>query len=412
MGYNATTGTSGFISKIHYIPSPHEKDVTFYDGSRQRAETAQKPSPVFKTNFENYRLFGNVVDRGGWVIVFVGPETMEPSLVVVNLHGKVELKVLKDSKDFRMTDCVQPPFDVFYQIFKVFHPILPCCQILGTVTWAIVEDELRRPISTLLINPNTKGGYLILPRFQSNLDVVELILSDVLPEVNSQLFPQRPGLDWLSDEFYDSPKVREIRIGIRKREEEYLRKQREDEDRIDAIELDLKPFMQILIADDEHFTGEDRLSKSVEHVFDFLDFKVTNVDEENPYGDGKKREDLWVRDKDGYFGICECKGTKSGESETFYGDLLKYVRHAHRKLKETDLRGLLVVNPFRERDAKTRGPLYAGSPEIIASAKDAGDGILSTFTLWRICMDVMSGSLDKSEAREIIKQPGLIKYGP
>jgi len=252
---------------------------------------------------------------------------------------------------------------------------------------------------------------LILPDFGRNIEVVEMLLTEVLPKISPKLFPGREEFAWLEEEWYEFSKVAAIKDKIRVLREKTEEKLKRHQEQIDSIEAELRPFKQILIADDEHFEGDDKLSAAVHYVLSFLGFDVQDIDETVRKGK-TKREDLWVKDRDGYFGICECTGTTAGPQEKFYSQLLKEKDLATRELKRADLRGLLVVNHFRQQDARQRPKLYAASPDIIDSATEAGNGLLSTFELYKIAMAVMKRQLKKSEARKIIKQPGLIVFEP
>lgn len=422
-GYNAVGGLSGYgyRGQWQYLPAPHEKDIVFYDTSGQRIERKpDEPALIdlleYKTPPEFFQYFDRVVERGGWIVAFVGEKCKDRHLSLVRLD--LDLSPIRESTSFEIPDSVDE-YDPLLAVFRRFKDSMRVPFSIGlkqafrdeSIFYELIWDELGRVGGWLITPFRAHGFYLIVPDFGRNIEVVEMLLTEVLPKISPGLFPGREEFAWLAEEWYKFPKVAAIKDKIHALQKETEEKLNGYQEQIDSIEAKLRPFKQILIADDEHFEGDDKLSAAVQHVLSFLGFDVQDVDQTMRKGK-TKREDLWVRDKNSYFGICECTGTTGGAEEKFYSQLLKEKDLATRELKRVDLRGLLVVNHFRQQDARQRPKLYAASPDIIESATEAGNGLLSTFELHKIAMAVMQGQLKKSEARKIIKQPGLIVFEP
>lgn len=413
VGYVVEWGRSGFYDGIHELPSPHEKEVVFYDTSHHSWEPSEeRPVVEWKTPKEYVDYIRAVVQRGGWVVCFVDEKCKDNNLSIVGLG--MGLQPIPESKRFLPAKSVSGYFDPVMSVFDRFKDSLLVHYSItggGGYRQALMTDELERTVAMAVWAGETRGRYLLLPSFRRNFDVVKYLLSDVLPEAAPHLFPSRENFDWLDEDYFDAPEIASIKENITTLERETEEKLANYRSEIDEIERALKPFQLLLMADDEHFQGDDRLSKCVEHVLGYLGFDVTNVDEENPYGDERKREDLWVQDPDDkYFAICECRGTTRGPRDGDYMDVVKWVRHAQSHLARTDLRGLLILNFQREHDARKRASLFESSPHIIRQAEDGKDGLLSTVELWKIAMAVRRGDLSRAEARDLVKQPGLILY--
>lgn len=103
-----------------------------------------------------------------------------------------------------------------------------------------------------------RSEYLVLPQFERNIHVVVDIL-DLLIDLRPDLFPGMTKLDWLENDEFVPEEVKTIEAEIREEE----RKTRDFEKRKDKekkkIAKELRFFRQILVADDEHFKGSDRL---------------------------------------------------------------------------------------------------------------------------------------------------------
>lgn len=422
-GYNVVRGVSGYgyRGQQQFLPAPHEKDIVFYDTTRQGIRRGEDEAPLealleYRTPPEFCQYFDKVVERGGWIVAFVGEKCKDTHLSVVGLN--LNLSLITESTSFEIPNSMDK-YDPLLAVFRRFKDTMRVLYCVGvdealdkvSFSYELIWDELGR-VGGRLISPYYRNGYyLILPDFGRNIEVVEMLLTEALPEISPGLFPGREEFAWLEEEWYAFPKVVAIKnkmLALWQKTEGKLKRQQQE---MNSIETELRPFKQILIADDEHFEGNDKLSATVDHVLSFLGFDVQDVDQTVRKGK-TKREDLRVEDKDGYFAICECTGTTGGPEEKFYSQLLKEKDLATRELKRADLRGLLVVNHFRQQDARQRPKLYAASPDIIESATEAGNGLLSTFELYKIAMAVMKRQLKKSEARRIVKQPGLIVFEP
>lgn len=266
----------------------------------------------------------------------------------------------------------------------------------------------RRSDWVAFYDTGMKGGklyptYLVLPQFERNIDVVVDILN-VLIDLRSDLFPGMTKLDWLENDEFIPEEVRAIEEKIKQEEKRArdFRKQKEKEKK--KIAKGLKFFTQILVADDEHFKGNERLKPNVKKVLEFLGFSV--VDRDLQIKKGKKREDLIISDKD-WNALAEVRGTRrENPPEHFYSDLLKHLL----KAKGTGpSKGLLIVNYDISKHPFRRTEIYKDSPELLKD-KDGEVGVLSTVELYRIAMAVKGGKIKKEDARNKIKKTGRITF--
>lgn len=242
-----------------------------------------------------------------------------------------------------------------------------------------------------------------MPQFERNIEVTLDIL-DLLIDLRPDLFPGMTKLDWLrNDEFIpDEVKVIDKEIKREEKRVKAFRKQKEKEKK--KVAKELKFFTQILVADDEHFKGNERLKPNVKKILEFLGFGV--VDRDLQIKTGKKREDLIISDGE-WNALAEVRGTRrENPPEHFYSDLLKHLW----KTKGTGpSKGLLIVNYDSSKHPFRRTEIYKDSPELLKD-EDGVVGVLSTVELYKIAMAVKRRKMKKENARNKIKKTGRITF--
>lgn len=245
--------------------------------------------------------------------------------------------------------------------------------------------------------------YLLLPEFDDNVKIALGILSK-FSELRDDLF-SKSGVDsWINNSEFTFDEIKILNEEISKKEKEIVQYKLNKEKDIEKISSDFSFIKQMLISDDERFEGDNKLTNCIAKVFSFLGFNVEI--REQVLVEGKKREDLYISDIDGFKSLCEVKGTiKQNPPESYYSQLLKHLR----KSNDPNLNGLLVVNYDYKTHPYKRIKIYKDSEELFSDDSE-GVGVLSTVDLYRLTIDVKNGLLSKDEARKIIKKSNRIEY--
>jgi len=218
IGYVAECGKSGFEDGIHSLPSPHEKDLIFYDTSRHYWKRKGKRTEMDAgTSLSLVEHIPRVIKRGGWVVCFLDKECKDVKLEMVGL-GDIQLEPIPESTRFlpaynigQYWDPIMQMLDRFKDSLRVHYSIDRRPHPAKDVQHSLWVDELERGVAFAIKPGEAIGRYLLLPSFESNLHVVKYLLSDVLPELAPDLFPGRGKLDWLDEDHFDPPGIAAVK---------------------------------------------------------------------------------------------------------------------------------------------------------------------------------------------------------
>lgn len=245
--------------------------------------------------------------------------------------------------------------------------------------------------------------YILLPEFQDNVKISLGILSK-LAEVFPDLFSKSGVESWINLPDFSFEEVRKIEEDVREKKEELDLFIQKKEKEIVEINERLSFIKQILISDDEHFEGDAKLTNAVAKSLSYLGFEVELREE--IIMEGKKREDIYISDTDGYKSFCEVKGTtRQNPSEGYYSQLLKHLRKAN----DPELNGLLIVNYDYKTHPYKRIKIYKDSEDLFSDDAE-GIGVVSTVDLYRIIIAVKEGKMSKEDARKLLKASNRIEF--
>lgn len=443
-----------------------EKDIKFFkdkDFNVDRKETNWKSSSIESLLIpENCRLilyqvnnkstissahardsekFKSVIRRGGAVVCFIGQcETFHVTNFVGNIP-KLEFK--KNDTPNLVTPINEDPFAPIFDHFgksiteakKLFPDAMAAGAKVDLKSWDPSSDGEMQvlatsadgfPISAVI--RNGKGYYLFLPWFgDDNIRVAEYILTEMYPKLEPEEpeipeipeGPEAPSVDketnWLEKEDYAFPGLKELY-----REKEEARQKFEQAiTKIDAKIEDLKekkqaPFQRMLIAQG------DELTKSVVTALEYIGWKkVVNVHEywKNVVRD--KEEDIWLLEDDanpieetiktGYVFLVNLTASTKPAKDEDCSDLQKFKGRRMQEFNNTKMKSILIGNYFYDKEAKLRNNPY--SEEQISDVEKDGNGVLSTYELFKAVKAVMENKIKKEEIQKQMQaQTGQIKF--
>lgn len=260
-------------------------------------------------------------------------------------------------------------------------------------------------------------NYIVLPQMrdpaQAAIQILQC-LEDLVPE----LFPDIRRTNWLKGDEFLLPEEIALSNAIEE-------KVAETDGFVEARRNEMKAlaeknaFVRELLTakEDPDLPPEKRLSGVVKAAFEYLDFKVEDIDQK--IKSAIRKEDFWVTEGD-FLAITEVSGTgnKNPKVKEFH-DILGRMATLFKRQNELvlptgmDIAGLLVLNYDVDNHPSRRPRVYIGVDAHIAeTAEEQNIGILSTVEFHKIVVAVKKGLLTKAAARGLLKKPGRIEYAP
>lgn len=252
-----------------------------------------------------------------------------------------------------------------------------------------------------------RGFYLFLPYFNlENISVIKLLTKDILPKQFPELFEQ-PVESWTKKEDYQLPEIIKAQEKIDELDKTY-KTQRENLDNQynDIWVKEQEPYLKLITSQ-----GEE-LKEAVANLFREFGYFVVDVDKfmKEKGLENSLDEDLWLLGEEVNdfnlilsredLKLVEVKGIKHVPKDDDVTAITKYVRKRIRETKNSQIKGLFVVNhsmgiPAFERQEAFRKMLKD-------NAADAGELLISTDVLFRFIKAFKSGELSKEKFREVI----------
>ncbi len=372
--------------------------------------------------------FAKIVRDGGAIVCFIGGCQ---EYHVMNIVGTIpRLKFEDNSLPDRLYDFPASPFGSVFSRFRAFishaFELFPLENSLGKTielkNWDSADDGQLEilaesfknfPISALL--RRGQGFCLLLPWFgEKNLEVAEWLLSDVLPDTLPHLFiPEKEN--WLDSYDYIFPGLLNVFKQMEEENERHRQTMRRLEDQIEEIRAsEQEPFNQLLT------TQGTELKEAVIRALKYLNFlNVVDVDDYWKHVIRAKEENLWLIDEDEKSIEQLIRGSqlilvmiRSGEEGAEDGDCLLLQRYKGRRMQEFDntrIKALLIGNYYRGIEAKLREIPFSEN-QIGEAAKD-GNGLLTTYELFKAIKAEKEKKITKEEIREQIKtKVGLMTF--
>ena len=259
-----------------------------------------------------------------------------------------------------------------------------------------------------------KGYFLLLPSFgPKNIEIVDHLLKDTPP-----LAPElagEPAGDWLDGDDYVFPELKTL-VARREEEKKKLEEVLADYDRQikDLKAGGQEEFHRLL-------KGEGAaLKNAVIGSLRYLGWgRVVDVDQYWKKTIRSKEEDAWVIDppdmpveaglRKGELVIVLVRGSKNWATDDECGLLQKFKGRRMQEFDNTRMKAVLVGNYHSATEAKAR-PNPFSATQIEEAQKD-GNGLLTTYELFRAIKAEKENRISKDAIREQIKlKTGLIAF--
>ena len=402
---------------------------------------ANNKSTISSAHARDSEKFKNVINRGGAVVCFIGKcETFH----LTNFVGSIpKLEFKKNDTPHLVTPINEDPFAPIFDKFgksitdakKLFPDAMAAGAKVDLKSWDPGSDGEMQvlatssdgfPISAVI--RNGKGYYLFLPWFgDENIRVAEYILTEMYPkleivEPDVPEMPEEPEAppsdnttNWLDKEDYAFPGLQELC----QEKEEAQKKFELAITKIDAKIEDLKekkqaPFQKMLVA-----LG-DELAKAAVTALEYIGWKkVVNVNEywKNVVRD--KEEDIWLLEDDtspieetiktNYVFLVNLAASTEPAKDEDCAVLQKFKGRRMQEFNNTKMKSILIGNYFYDQEAKFRKNPF--SEEQISDVEKDGNGVLTTYELFKAVKAIMENKIKKEEIQKQMQvQTGQIQF--
>ena len=416
--YDVEARSTGWTTgKDEPLDLPQESEIVFYQvGGGAYQDRADLHIGVHEALLER-------VQEGARVVCFIGGGDV-PQLT--NIIGPVSGLEIRDS--VRADAIVFNPRALFHVPFERFRPFIAKAYRLLPETFAegVWEKETAANGKFEFLAKSTdgapvammfrkgKGFVLLLPSFgPKNVEVADYILKDKLP-LGADL-PEEAASDWLDDEEYAFPDLKAL---VARRDEE--------KKRFDEVLADFdRQIKEMKAVGQEEFhrllKGDGAvLKKAVVHAFRYLGWgRVVDVDEYWKNVIRNKEEDAWLIEpgdspveiglRKGELVIILIRSNKNWATDDECVLLQKYKGRRMQEFDNTRMKAILVGNYFSGTEAKTRGNPFSAAQ--VEEAQKDGNGLLTTYELFRAIKAEKEGRISRQGIREQIKlKTGLITF--
>ncbi len=416
--YDVATRATGRSTGVEEpLELPEDCEIVFYQAGGEAAAGRYDLHAGF------HEALAGRLREGARAVCFVGGgETAQIVDIVGPVEGlRIEESVKGDSVIFNPRALFHVPFERYKPFIARAYRLLAGTFADGVWETGSPEDG---PLEFLaksadgspvaMVVRKGKGSITFLPSFGAkNIEVVDFILKDRLA-LGAET-AEEPADDWIDGEDYVFPELRALAA---RREEE--------KKRFEMVLADYDRQMKELKAGgQEEFhrllnSEGASLKKAVVHAFRYLGWgRVVDVDDYWKKTIRNKEEDAWLLEpgdmpveaglRKGELVLVLVRGGKNWATDDECSLLQKYKGRRMQEFDNTRMKAVLVGNYFSAVAAKERQSPFSAT-QIDETQKD-GNGLLTTWELFRAVKAEKEGRISKDALREQIKlKSGLIAF--
>ncbi len=416
--YDVDARTTGWTTgRDEPLDLPGDSEVVFYQVGGEAV--AARPD----LHAEVHEALTERVRAGARVICFIGGGDIRR---LTNILGPLDGLQINDAA--RAETVIFNPRALYFAPFERYKPfiakafrLLP--ETFGEGIWEkessangkfefLAKTTDGAPVA--MIVHKGKGYFLLLPSFgPKNIEVVEHLLKDKLPLTPD--VPAETAKDWLEGDDYVFPELKGL-VARREEEKKKLEEVLADYDR---------QIKEMKAGGQEEFhrllKGEGaELKKAVISSLRYLGWgRVVDVDQYWKNTIRSKEEDAWIIDpadmpveaglRKGELVIFLVRGSKNWATDDECSLLQKFKGRRMQEFDNTRMKAILIGNYHSATEAKAR-PNPFSATQIEEAQKD-GNGLLTTYELFRAIKAEKESRISKDAIREQIKlKTGLITF--
>jgi hypothetical protein len=231
-----------------------------------------------------------------------------------------------------------------------------------------------------MITGHDQGTIMIFPKIADKARFVEDLLTNVLPELCPDLFPQIEKGKWTHHESYEIEEVARLKATKEKLKKEVEQQIQAIDDHIAEVQSSEGWVHDLLTC-----TGDD-LVNAIKKALAYIGFKdVIDMDEVRDLEGKSRREDLRI-DGDPIL-IIDIKGVSGKASDDDLSQAMKHVLINIQESGNPRIRGLSIANQQRHIPPLQRDNVKPFRDAMISYAGQTNLGLLTTFDLYRIVVN-------------------------
>lgn len=245
------------------------------------------------------------------------------------------------------------------------------------------------------------GYELLLPVCEKKAELIEGLVSSILPEILPDFFPESKEFEWIKEQEFLPKEIIELEAERSLIQEEYDSKIKELNERRNAIDQKYKFLNELLIE-----TG-DKLVQAVCTYFRWLGFENVEMIDGN---EDILREDIQITEDDKLY-IIEVKGIGGTSTDAECSQVAKHRRKREKEHRDKEIIPIYIVNHQRYmRPSLRQNPPF--SDNQIDYAENDERGLLTTWQLYNQYELIEKGIFTKEETRDSLDEWGLISLIP
>lgn len=252
------------------------------------------------------------------------------------------------------------------------------------------------------IGYSKNSGYeILIPLCEKKDELIEKLLTSVLPEMLPDFFPESKQFEWLKEQEFLPKEILEIEKERTLIQEKYDLEINLLNERRGAIDKKYKFLHDLLIE-----TG-DNLVQAVCMYFKWLGFSNVETIDGN---EDILREDIQITEEDKLY-IIEVKGIGGTSTDAECSQVAKHRRKREKEHRDKEIIPIYIVNHQRYmRPSLRQNPPF--SDNQIDYAKNDERGLLTTWQLYNQYKLIENGIFTKEETRTSLDEWGLISLIP
>lgn len=251
---------------------------------------------------------------------------------------------------------------------------------------------------------NNAGFLIILPQFKAIYKPLKNLFEEVLPILKPELFPDFVKNNWVNDEKYILPEVKQLNEIKEEIVKQYEIKLKEIDEHVINKKSEYSYLTGLLTSN----AYGDLLVKNVIETLKYIGYnEVINVDD---ITEGNLQEDLRILDG-GQLTIIEVKGHNGNPTEDDCHALVKYMGRNMRQENRTDIHGILIINHHKLKAPFDR-PNPAFTEPQISDAIGDNCTLVSTWELYKSVRLLQKGLIDFKDIDTSLHNKGLFTALP
>ena len=365
-----------------------------------------------------------LVEGGARVVCFIGPGNLADLTGVVGMFPELHLRAADAAEDVIPRPKV--PFNLIFDKFrpsivhayKLFQEPVPegsweeGSSANGTFEF-LAKGRDGRPVSVLI--RKGKGFYLLLPSFGSrNAEVAGYFLKDVAPLLDLKA-TEPPEYGWLDGGEYTFPALKDLLVRREEEDRRHAQALREIEEGLrEARATEQESFNRLLRSE-----GLE-LRKAVIQALQYLGWgKVVDVNEYWKKVIRSKEEDVWLIEAGDApievslqrepLILVLVRGGRNWATDDECALLQKFKGRRMQEFDNTKMKAVLAGNYYLGQEAGARPSPF--SPIQIEEAQKDGNGLITTFELFKAVKAEKEGKVRKEDIRgQLAAKTGLVRF--